>query len=129
VGTATGPQAILSPGRNATGIGTLTIQSTLTFEASGVYFCGLNSNTAAADAVVANGVTIGVGAAIFFEDNGSAALNTGTVLTIISSTAATPIVGTFSNLADGALVIIGNNTFQADYEGGDGNDLTLTVVP
>jgi len=23
----------------------------------------------------------------------------------------------------------GNNTFQASYEGGDGNDLTLTVVP
>jgi hypothetical protein len=25
-------------------------------------------------------------------------------------------------------VTIGSNTFQANYEGGDGNDLTLTVV-
>jgi len=24
---------------------------------------------------------------------------------------------------------IGSNTFQANYEGGDGNDLTLTVIP
>jgi autotransporter-associated beta strand protein len=129
VGTATGTQAVLSPGRNATGIGTLTIQSTLTFEASGVYFCGLNSYTAAADAVVANGVTIGVGSAIFFEDNGSAALNTGTVFTIINNTAATAIAGTFSDLADGGTFVAGSNTFQANYEGGDGNDLTLTVVP
>jgi hypothetical protein len=24
---------------------------------------------------------------------------------------------------------VGSNTFAADYQGGDGNDLTLTVVP
>jgi len=46
---------------------------------------------------------------------------------VINNTAATPIAGTFSNLADGATVVVGNNTFQANYEGGDGNDLTLTV--
>ncbi len=40
-----------------------------------------------------------------------------------------PIVGTFMNLPDGGTITVGNNTFQADYEGGDGNDLTLTVVP
>jgi len=39
------------------------------------------------------------------------------------------MMGTFSNLADGAIVTIGSNTFQANYEGGDGNDLTLTVLP
>ena len=38
-----------------------------------------------------------------------------------------PIAGTFANLPDGATIKIGNNTFQANYEGGDGNDLTLTV--
>jgi hypothetical protein len=37
--------------------------------------------------------------------------------------------GAFSNLADGSTLIVGNNAFQANYEGGDGNDLTLTVVP
>jgi len=54
-------------------------------------------------------------------------LATGTVFTVISNTAAIPIVGTFSNLPDGATITIGDNTFEADYEGGDGNDLTLTV--
>ena len=47
----------------------------------------------------------------------------------ISNTAATPISGTFANLANGSTFTVGNNTFQASYEGGDGNDLTLTVVP
>ena len=37
--------------------------------------------------------------------------------------------GTFSNLADGSTLTVGNNSFQANYEGGEGNDLTLTVVP
>jgi len=32
-------------------------------------------------------------------------------------------------LADGSTITVGNNTFAADYQGGDGNDLTLTVVP
>jgi hypothetical protein len=38
-------------------------------------------------------------------------------------------MGTFANLADASTITIGSNTFRADYEGGDGNDLTLTVVP
>ena len=53
----------------------------------------------------------------------------GTVFTVIDNTAAIIISGNFSNLADGETVTVGSNTFQANYEGGDGNDLTLTVVP
>ena len=56
-------------------------------------------------------------------------LSAGTTLTVISNTAATPIVGTFANLPDHSIVTIGGNHFQVNYEGGDGNDLTLTVVP
>jgi hypothetical protein len=41
----------------------------------------------------------------------------------------TPISGTFSNLADGSTVTIGVNKLQVSYAGGDGNDLTLTVIP
>jgi len=47
---------------------------------------------------------------------------------VINNTSGTPINGSFSNLSDGGTVTIGNTTFQANYEGGDGNDLTLTVV-
>ncbi len=48
---------------------------------------------------------------------------------MISNTAATPISGTFANLADGSTLTAGHNKFQVSYSGGDGNDLTLTVVP
>jgi len=64
-----------------------------------------------------------------FQDVGTALLPPGTTFTVINNIAATPITGTFSNLADGAIITIGSNTFQTSYEGGDGNDLTLTVVP
>jgi hypothetical protein len=60
---------------------------------------------------------------------GSGTLPLGTVFTVISNTATTPITGTFDNLPDGSTITIGGNKLQADYEGGDGNDLILTVVP
>ena len=53
----------------------------------------------------------------------------GTILTVISNTSATPISGTFNNLVDGAILTVSGNNLQASYHGGDGNDLTLTVVP
>ena len=56
-------------------------------------------------------------------------LTSGLVLTVISNTSSTPISGTFANLPDGAILTVNGNNFQANYEGGDGNDLTLTVVP
>ncbi len=71
-----------------------------------------------------------ISAGIFsFIDVDTGTLTLGTVLTVINNTATTPIAGTFSNLADGSTITLDSNTFQADYEGGDGNDLTLTVVP
>ncbi len=56
-------------------------------------------------------------------------ISTGTVFTLIDNTGAMPVNGAFSNLPDGSTISVGSNTFQANYEGGDGNDLTLTVVP
>jgi hypothetical protein len=56
-------------------------------------------------------------------------LKAGASFTVLSNTASTPISGTFANLADGAILTVGNVSLQASYEGGDGNDLTLTVVP
>jgi autotransporter-associated beta strand protein len=53
----------------------------------------------------------------------------GTVITVISNTSATPISGTFSNLPDGSTINVGGRNCQVSYSGGDGNDLTLTVVP
>jgi autotransporter-associated beta strand protein len=125
LGTGTGRGAVLSPGSKVS-LGTLTIQSLLTFNADAIYDFALNSSRVAADQVVANGVTIN--SAIFsFVDNGGATLPLGTTFTVIDNTSAAPISGTFSNLPDGSTIAIGSNTFQANYEGGDGNDLTLAV--
>jgi hypothetical protein len=129
VGTGSGSGAFLSPGINAASHRTLTILSTLTFNADSAYDFGLNSLTARADKVNAKGVTIDSGAQFSFADSHASVLAAGTVFTAIDNTAATPIAGAFSNLTDGSTITIGSNTFQASYEGGDGNDLTLTVVP
>ena len=53
----------------------------------------------------------------------------GRIFTPINNTGPEPIIGGFSNLIDGAVVTVGSNRFRANYHGGDGNDLTLTVVP
>ena len=128
VTVATGTSAAtLLPGA-ATEPGTLTLQSTLTFSPLATYKFVINSSTPIADEVLANGVTIKRGAQFSFTDLGSAVLPTGTAFTVISNTSANRIAGTFANLADRSTFTAGSNTFQANYKGGDGNDLTLTVV-
>jgi autotransporter-associated beta strand protein len=128
VGAGSGKGAFLSPGK-ARDTAVLTLLNSLTFNADGGYRCALNSDTASSDEVFASGVTINSGAQFLSADAGASALTPGIVLTVINNTAATPIAGTFSNLADGSSITIGPNTFHVNYEGGDGNDLTLTVVP
>ena len=80
------------------------------------------------DRVVANGITI-TGTGFSFQGTIEGTLPIGTKFAVLNDTSATQIAGTFANLPDGATMTAGNNTFQANYEGGDGNDLTLTVVP
>jgi fructose-specific phosphotransferase system IIC component len=74
-------------------------------------------------------VIINSSATIALSGETRGALTPGTVMTLISNTSANPISGAFSNLPDGGIVTINGNNFQASYSGGDGNDLTLTVVP
>lgn len=79
--------------------------------------------------MTANGVTINSGAFFAFQGAAQGTLQTGLSFTAIDNTSASPIGGTFSDLPDGAILTVNGNKFQANYEGGDGNDLTLTVVP
>ena len=58
---------------------------------------------------------------------GSATLASGTIFTVINNTSATPIAGAFSNLPDNSTFTSNGNTYKVSYEGGTGNDLTLTV--
>ncbi len=129
VGTGSGAGAFLAPSEGAFKATTLTIQSALSFKADGTYSYKLNTRKVKGDKVVANGVTIETGAQFAFKAVANRKLTAGTVFTAINNTAATPIAGTFANLPDDSTFTIGNNSYQADYQGGDGNDLTLTVVP
>jgi autotransporter-associated beta strand protein len=128
VGTGTGTHAFLAPGVN--GPGTLSLASFLIFNSDGSYKCELAATPhPRVDQVSANGVTIERGARFMLRTKGNQTLPMGTVFTVISNTATTRIAGFFANLPDGSTFTVGNNTFQVSYEGGDGNDLTLTVVP
>ena len=89
----------------------------------------LDIERAVADTVAAQGVTINSEALILVDGKGMRTLPPGTSFTAISNTSANPISGTFSNLPDGGIVTVNGNNLQASYSGGDGNDITLTVVP
>ena len=125
VGTGNGP-ATLRLERTGS---LLSIGGSLTFGLEGGCQIVLKSDSGTAGSVAAQGVSIGRRVPLLLQDHGTAILPVGSTFTVIDNTAADPIAGTFRNLADGATVVVGANTYQADYEGGDGNDLTLTVVP
>ena len=123
-----GRAAMLAPGSSQGRPGTLTIQSELTFNSDGSYECDLDTKRATADQVIANGVTIN-GARFSLRDARGLTLGPDTVLTVINNTSSNPISGTFSNLPENGTLAVGANRFLVSYAGGDGNDLTLTVIP
>ena len=47
----------------------------------------------------------------------------GAVYKVVDNTSTTPVIGTFANLPEGSMVA---NRYRISYEGGDGNDVTLT---
>ncbi len=126
VGAGTDSGAFLAPGDAK--VGTLTIESEVIFNAEGNYACTLDIKSGQADQVLANGVTINPGANFSISALGQGEITIGTVFTVISNTGAAPISGAFSNLGDGAIILLNGNKLQASYSGGDGNDLTLTAV-
>ncbi|MDQ3197756.1 MAG: autotransporter-associated beta strand repeat-containing protein [Verrucomicrobiota bacterium] len=130
VGTGRGEGAFLAPAAGTKRKTSLTIQDSLTMlaDATYTYTFKAKGNQARTDEVMANKVKLN-GASIALQGEGESALQTGLTLTLINNTGATPINGTFSNLPEGAIVNVSGNNLQATYQGGDGNDLTLTVVP
>jgi autotransporter-associated beta strand protein len=125
----TGSGAFLAPSIASNQPAILTCQNTLTFKADSAYTYKLNTMHGRADQVRAKGVTIESGAQFDFNAVANKRLTTGTVFIAISNTSANPIGGTFANLPDNSTFTVGRNNYQASYSGGDGNDLTLTVVP
>jgi autotransporter-associated beta strand protein len=127
VGTGGRNPAVLIPGNRGTGL--LVIQNTLAFGSNGACQWQFDTRTLQATEAFAQSVTIDSSSTFSATARGTLQLPLGTVFTVISNTAVTPIAGTFANLPHGGTITVGSNTFQANYEGGDGNDLTLTVVP
>lgn len=130
IGTGSGAGAFLAPAQGGNKQLTLALLSNLTLNADATYTYTFKAkkNKARSDLIVANGVTIN-GATVNISGEAQGSLKLGLTLTMITNRSANPISGTFSNLPDGAIVNVNGNNLQANYEGGDGNDLTLTVVP
>jgi hypothetical protein len=72
---------------------------------------------------------IDTGAKFSLRPSGNNTLTAGQVFTVVSNTSASPIAGTFHNLANGKIITVNGRNLRASYSSGDGNDLTLTVVP
>jgi autotransporter-associated beta strand protein len=128
VGDGRAKRATFSPGLETDGNWTRILRK-LVFKNDGDYNWQIDSTDLTTGSAWARGAIILSGAQFLASDIGSATIPVGTVITVISNFASTPITGTFTNLLDGGTISVGTNTFQANYEGGDGNDLTLTVVP
>jgi autotransporter-associated beta strand protein len=128
VGNGTRTGANLQPGVGPTA-GTLTINNTVTFNPPSAFKCNVNrATTPLASKLKALGVTIGTNVSFKLLETGTTTLTPGTVFTVINNTSANPISGTFSNLPDGGTIMSANDTvYKANYSGGDGNNLTLTV--
>ena len=127
LGTGTGAGAFLSPGKSPSKPGRLTVKGTVTFTADSTYQCALDRVRMKPTQVTAAGVTID-GAQFVFADLGNGSVTSGEVFIVINNTSASPINGTFANLGDGStFTSSGGTTFLVSYEGGTGNDLTLTV--
>lgn len=59
----------------------------------------------------------------FLADAGS------TTFTIIVNDGGDPVTGTFEGMAEGSTRSVSGRTMRISYAGGDGNDVTLTVLP
>lgn len=132
-GTIGGAVTIKSEGALQPSLGSrnqaiLTIQGSLSFKNGALFVSFIKTNKNSADQVIANGITIASEAELELSVGAQRRLNLGSTFILLNNTSAGPIAGMFANLPEGATVVAGKNTYQASYQGGDGNDLTLTVV-
>ncbi len=119
--SGTGLAPGLSPGILNTGDVSLLAGSTLNIELNSPY---LIAGTDYDQLNVTGTVTLGGNLVL---DGGAVAPSGGEVLTIIANDGTEAVAGTFSGLAEGAAVSVNNFSAVVSYQGGDGNDVTLTV--
>ena len=111
----------LSPGIINTGDLALTSGSTLAIEINGATAGTQYDQVNVTGTVDLGGATLGV--TLGYTPS------VATVFVIVNNDgAANAITGTFAGLAEGATFAVGAITFRISYTGGDGNDVTLTVM-
>ena len=77
--------------------------------------------------VVHGTLALGAGG-LNLTDLGSTASQQGDVYVLIDNDGTDALAGEFSDAADDAILTLGAQRYRVDYEGGDGNDLTLTAL-
>jgi hypothetical protein len=107
-----------SPGKLSTGSIAFTAGSAFNVELDGV-----NPGTEHDQLAVTGTVDLG-GAALAATVGFAPTI--GQVFRIIDNDGSDDVIGTFAGLTEGATVMLGGFAFSVSYEGGDGNDLTLT---
>lgn len=127
VGTVTLNTGGISPGLSA---GILTTGS-VTFTAGTDLVSELNGEAAGSgyDQLAVVGTTTLSGATLQATFGFSPSTSVATTFTIIANDGVDQIVGTFAGLSEGALLTLGGRSLRVSYVGGDGNDVTLTVLP
>ncbi len=114
---------IVQPGQS--GIGTLSVDGSLDFDADTDYVISLFGPSASGYGNIAALGPIDLGSAELIVN-----LNYSPVapdsFTIIDNLGTNPVTGTFAGLPEGSTVMLGSAPFKISYVGGSGNDVTLT---
>ncbi|MFO0822011.1 MAG: putative Ig domain-containing protein [Gemmataceae bacterium] len=125
---AVGPLTVWSGGtlRPAAATPTLLHTGNLTMSSGSVYAATLNGPGAGTgyDAIDVTG-TVNLSSAVLQLAFGFAPA-VGDTFTLIANDGTDAVRGMFTGWAEGASVLIGGETFQMSYHGGDGNDVVLT---
>ena len=126
----------VAPGLVGSVPGLLTAEGTVNFGLGSLFVVDLNGLGAATGY---DQLKLGSTAGTMLVTGGQITLNLGFTpsigdsFTVVDNAGAAPIGGAFDNLPDGGsfFVFSGDQPleFQANYEGGDGNDLVLSVIP
>lgn len=113
----------MSPGC-LTATGALSLSGEYDFELGGADAC------TGYDQIKAGGVTINTTASLVTSRYNNYTPTQGQVFTIIDNqiNVSIPVNGTFQGLAEGAVFEQNGVQFRISYKGGDGNDVTLTVM-
>ncbi|HTJ78929.1 MAG TPA: autotransporter-associated beta strand repeat-containing protein [Rariglobus sp.] len=108
-------------------VGTFTTTGLTTLN-SATFAVDFNSTLGTFDKLVTNGITLS-SASLSLTDIGSGGgFTIGQFFKIVDNTSGSSISSTFLGQTEGSTITSGNTTFTISYAGGDGNDITLTVL-